>query len=193
VNFDNVAPHPLDEEVEQGGIVWNPASSYVKEMRKWEQFHSEWTVKSKPGNPYVYRAYPKMLYKAQRQPNGQYACMPPAPHPYAYEKPEQLQQAIVAWESFSRTCWRTVNDESQERLAKGQGWAEDPTAAMELHEKEQQAIGNAAAEAAYAARSMSEKARAELTSVEAATHQHVTDVTGPKRGRPKAVVAHEEE
>jgi hypothetical protein len=196
VDFDKLVPHPLDEEAD-GGIAWNSGHAYVKEMRKWEQFPSEWTVKSRPGNPYVFREYPKMLYKAQRMPNGQYACLMPAPDPYAYERPDQYQRAILFWESFNRSCYRTVDDESQERLAKGQGWALDAKAAMELHEKEQQAIGNAASEAAWAAQRMTEKARAELASADGSTHQHVTDVTGvpasaagsEKRTKGRAVVA----
>lgn len=184
---------PAVDEEDVGGIVWSPASQYVKELRKWEQFPSEWTVKSRPGNPYVFREYPKMLYKVQRQPNQQFACMMPMPDPYSYDRQDQYQQAILMAESFNRTCQKIVGNEGEERIAKGQGWALSASAAMELHEKEQRAIGDLAAEAAFNARRMNEQAREEYKDAEATTHQHVTDVAGPKRGRPKAVTAVEEE
>lgn len=199
MDFESLVPHPLDEE-QPGGMIINPHSALGKELRKWEQHRTELVPRgTNPGNPYVFRPYPKMLYKAQRHANGQFVCMPPPPHPYDYEKPEQHQQAILAWESFCRSCYRPVSDEGQERLVRGQGWADDPTKAMALHEQEQQAIGNAAAEAAFSAQRMTEKARAEVKAADESTHQHVTDVVGvPKkrRGRkPKsrAVVAIEGE
>src|SRR6185437_10122022 len=103
-----------------------------KELRKWEQHPGPYG--RTPGNPYVYRPYPKMLYKAQPQVNGQVACLLPAPHPYGFEKPEQYNQAMLAVESFNRSCTRIVRDESEEAIAKGQGWANDPRAALERHE-----------------------------------------------------------
>jgi len=191
---------PAVDEEAPASLIINPHSDYGKELRKWEQHRTELVPRgTNPGNPYVYRPYPKMLYRAQRQQNGQYACMAPAPHPYDFERSELHQQAVLAWESFNRSCVRIVKDEGDERIVKGQGWAESPELAMEQYEKEQQAIGNAAAEAAYAAQRMSERARAELAEADASTHQHVTDVTGvakARRGRkPKsqAVVATEEE
>lgn len=192
MDFDSVAPHPLDEEAE-GGIVWNPASAYVKEMRKWEQHHTEWTAKSRPGNPYVYREFPKMLYKAQRdQKTQRFACLLPPPDPYAFERPDQLDREQLRIVAFNTSCTRIVRDEAEERIAKGQGWTNSPTAAMELHEADERALGNAAAEAAYAVRGMSEKARHEFKQAGEATHQHVTDIKGTKKGA-KAVTAVEEE
>src|SRR5436305_3461205 len=110
MDFD-LAPHPLDEEA-PGGLVINPHSALGKELRKWEQHRTELVPRgTNPGNPYVYRPYPTMLYRAQRQMNGQFACMPPAPHPYAFERVEQHQQATLAWEAFCRSCVRVVGDE----------------------------------------------------------------------------------
>jgi hypothetical protein len=192
MDFDPLVPHPLDDEA-PGGVVINPHSAYGKELRKWEQHRTDLVPRgTNPGNPYVFRPYPKMLYKAQRQLGGQYVCMPPAPHPYDFAKPEEHQQAILAWESFNRSCTRIVKDESEERLAKGQGWAESPVLALERHEQDERAIGQAAAEAAFTARRMTEKSQAELVEAESSTYQHVTDVTGtPKarRGRPPKALA----
>ena len=190
MDFD-LAPHPLDEEA-PGGLVINPHSALGKELRKWEQHRTELVPRgTNPGNPYVYREYPKMLYRAQRLPNGQSGCLAQHPNPYTFERADQFERAVLMVESFNRSCTRVVSDESQERIAIGQGWALDPKAAMAVYEQEQQAIGNAAAEAAYAAQGMTSKARAELTAADASTHQHVTDVKGGKRGA-KAITAVEE-
>ena len=190
MDFD-LAPHPLDEEA-PGGLVINPHSALGKELRKWEQHRTELVPRgTNPGNPYVYRPYPKMLYRAQRLPNGQAGCLAQAPNPYAFERGEAFERAVLMVESFNRSCTRIVSDESQERIAIGQGWALDPQAAMAVYEQEQQAIGNAAAEAAYAAQGMTSKARDELKAADASTHQHVTDVKGGKKGA-KAITAVEE-
>lgn len=192
MDFDQIAQHPLDEEA-PGGMVINPHSALGKELRKWEQHRTELVPRgTNPGNPYTYREYPKMLYKAQRLPNNQFACMVQAPHPYNFEKPEQFNQAVLMVESFNRTCYRTVRDESEERVAFGQGWRFTAADALAQHEAEEQAIGNAAAEAAHAAQRMTEKAREELKAADATTHQHVVDVKGAKKGA-KAVTAVEEE
>ena len=190
MDFD-LAPHPLDEEA-PGGLVINPHSALGKELRKWEQHRTELVPRgTNPGNPYVYREYPKMLYRAQRLPNGQSGCLAQHPDPYQFERADQFERAVLMVESFNRSCTRVVSDESQERIAIGQGWAVDPKAAMAVYEQEQQAIGNAAAEAAYAAQGMTSKARDELKAADASTHQHVTDVKGNKRGA-KAITAVEE-
>jgi len=190
MDFD-LAPHPLDEEA-PGGLVINPHSALGKELRKWEQHRTELVPRgTNPGNPYVYREYPKMLYRAQRLPNGQSGCLAQHPDPYQFERADQFERAVLMVESFNRSCTRVVSDESQERIAIGQGWALDPKAAMAVYEQEQQAIGNAAAEAAYAAQGMTSKAREELKAADASTHQHVTDVKGGKKGA-KAITAVEE-
>jgi hypothetical protein len=190
MDFGSVTPHPLDEENEYGGIVINPASELGKELRKWEQHPGPYG--RNPGNPYTFREFPKMLYKAQRQINGQFACMLPAPHPYGFERPEGFNQALLAVESFNRSCYRIVGDASEEAIAKGQGWALSPTLAMSVYEAEQRAIGDAAAEAAFQVQRMTENARTEFAAANASTHQHVTDLKGAKKGA-KAVTAVEED
>lgn len=190
--FDPLVPHTLDEEAPPA-VVINPHSAYGKELRKWEQ-HRTYLVPpgTNPGNPYVFRPYPKMLYRAQRKLNGQWRCMEPTPHPYEYPTVDEYQRAVLANESFNRSCYRLVQDESEERLAKGQGWSESPTDAMDLCQKEQDAVGTAAAEAAYAAAHMSEKAQREYDDASRQTSAHVTDVKGSKRGRkPKIVAPHD--
>ena len=191
MNFD-LPQHPLDDEA-PGGIVISPHSAYGKELRKWEQHRTELVPRgTNPGNPYVFREFTKMLYKAQRAPSGQFICMASAPDPYAYDRMDLYQNAVLQFETFNRSCTKIVANESEERLAIGQGWTTGPKEAMEQHEREQQAIGNAAAEAAFYAKRMTEKAQAELTAADASTHEHVTDLA-PKKGRkPAAKVGTEE-
>src|SRR5437660_2735169 len=181
MDFD-LAPHPLDEEA-PGGLVINPHSALGKELRKWEQHRTELVPRgTNPGNPYVYREYPKMLYRAQRLPNGQSGCLAQHPDPYQFERADQFERAVLMVESFNRNCTRIVSDESQERIAIGQGWALDPKAAMAVYEQEQQGSGNAAGEAAHAAQGMTSKARAGLAGAHAATQQPETGRHGGEEG-----------
>lgn len=176
-----VPPHALDEEA-YGGIVINPHSALGKELCRWEQHRTEYVGRGmNPGNPYVFRPYPRMLYKAQRLPGGQYACLMPAPDLYTFDHADQYARACLLKESFDRSCQTIVTDESAERIKVGQGWAFTPTAALELAERAEQAIGNAAAEVAFAAQRMTSNARAELTASDGATHEHVVDVVPVKK------------
>ena len=191
MEYPDLSPHPLDDEA-PGGLVINPHSALGKELRKWEQHRTELVPRgTNPGNPYVFRPYPKMLYKAQIAANQQAACLLPAPDGFRFETQEAYQRACLTVESFNRSCTRIVADEREDRLAQGQGWAESAVEALQVYEAQQQAIGNAAAEAAAQARGMTATARAELAAADASTHQHVTDVKGGKKGA-KAVTATEE-
>lgn len=191
MEFDGLTPHPLDEEA-PGGIVINPHSALGKELRRWEQHRTELVPRgTNPGNPYVFRPYPKMLYRAQQSGSGKVYCLMPPPHPYGYDRPELYDRAVMEKEAFDKSCQCIVRDEAEELIKRGQGWAESPAAALELYEREQQAIGNAAAEAAYAAQRMSATAQAEFAAAGEQTHEHVTDVTPVrKHGRAaRGVVA----
>lgn len=184
------SPDQAIEEEAPGGMVINPHSTLGKELRKWEQHYSELTPRgTQPGNPYVYRAYPKMLYRAQTYARtGQPSCLVAMPDPYIFDRPDMYEREVLAVESFNRSCQRIVHDESEERIAKGQGWADGPTEALDLFERQQQDIGRAAAEAAFHAKRMTDKAQREFAAAGEETHEHVVDVQGKKRGRkPKAV------
>src|SRR5689334_155980 len=115
-------------------IVFNPSTKYAEELRKWEQHHTRYSVTpegtSEPGNPYVYREYPKMLYRAQVR-NGRGMCLEPPPSPYDFDRPDAYERACLAHEAFNRSCYRIVKDESDELVAKGQGWCETAKEAME--------------------------------------------------------------
>lgn len=182
-----LSPHPLDQEAPPS-IVINPHSELGRELRRWEQHYTHLTPPgTAPGNPYTYRAFPKMVYKAHKRPNGKYACMVPQPQTWDFQKTEDYQRAILEKDAFDTSCQRIVRDEAEYLVAKGQGWADDPQGALTLAEQHEQAIANASAEAIYAAQRMSEQARAEFAQAEAETSEHVTDVAPKKRGRPRAV------
>lgn len=184
-------------------IVINPASEVGKELRKWEQHHTVYALdenyESKPGNPYTFREYPKMLYQAARRPNGQAACQLAPPPLNAFSGPQAVDEwnrETLAIESFNVAHRKVVGDEAAERIAVGQGWCLTQQAALDRYEQEQIAIGNAAAEVAAKVKTMSPKAQAEYAAAEETTIEHVTDIKPAKkshykkRGRPfKKVVA----
>lgn len=170
------------------GVVINPESDLGHELAKWEQHHTRLVGDGQnPGNPYVYRPYPKMLYRAQRLPNGQIRCVAAPPNPLHFNDPKDYEREFERTEAFNKACQRIVGDESEHLIAQGQGWCEDIPAAMAQAEREAAAISTAAAEAAYQAARMSERALAEFAAADAASEHHVVDVVGAKRGKSKAV------
>jgi len=177
-------PLPADEEI-LGGVVINPASELGKELLKWEQHMSYMIPRGKsPGNPYEYRPYPRMLYKAAKRANGKVMCGDLADD-YATEREQQDAQR------FTRNCQLIVKSDDEERTAKNQGWCESPQAAIDAFERMEQERGNASAQVLYKAQTMGDVAQRELAEAGAQTHDHVTDVVPVRRrGRPrKGIVA----
>jgi len=173
-------------------VVVNPASELGKELRKWEQHHTVYSIdenyESKPGNPYQFREFPKMLYRASRRPNGQAACQlapPPLNLFSGASAVDEWQREMLAVEAFNVANRKIVNDEAAERIAIGQGWCDSQTKAIDQYEQEQLAIGNAAAEAAAAVKRMSPSAQAEYAAAEEQTIEHVTDIKPVKRRATK--------
>jgi hypothetical protein len=178
------------------GRVIDPNSAEGKELQKWEMHNSHWQGEVIPaGNPFRFQEYPKMLYKAQqRMETGKVECMMAPPNPYQYTTQQEYDRACLIADRFNMSCQKTVRDAYDEGIAKGQGWCLSAKDALEAHERQEQAIAELAAKAAYHAQGMSEQARAELKAADGETHQHVVDIVGKKRGRkPKAVVAVDEE
>lgn len=150
-----------------------PESPLGIELAKWDTKRSQGGMR-----PDSFEEYPKMVYRAQKNENGKVLCGD-VPPPYATD----LQ--ILKADTFTKQCQRIVKDEGEERLASGQGWCESPGAAIEAFERQEQEIGNAAAEAKYRAQGMTANAQRELASAEKETAKHVTDVIPKiKRGRP---------
>lgn len=182
---------PQDEASDYGGVVINPASELGKELLKWEQHQTHLVPRGKsPGNPYVFRMFPKMVYRATER-QGKAICIEPMPAPYDFDKPDQFERACLAVETFNRSNQKIVGDESELAVAKNDGWRDSPTDAIAALLDRKRAIADAAAEVAFHAQRMSEQARAELSAADASTDEHVVDVTPQrKRGRPVVKKTH---
>lgn len=162
-------------------VIITPDSELGKELRRWEQHNTKLALDNdgvfKPGNPYVFRPYPKMVYKAVKKENGKVVCMVPLPEPVHFALQNAYLAAVADAEALNARCHKIVESEQQWMVAKGQGWCESPEAAIEQFEREEQALGNAAAEAAFAASRMSDKAQRDFNQVQEMTAEHVPDVT----------------
>jgi hypothetical protein len=148
----------------------SPESELGKELSKWD------TPKRLGGmGPNGYEPYPRMLYKAFQRDNGKVLCMEPPPSPYLFSTAEAHERACMLAEGFTKQCQRTVESELEEERAKAEGWRNSPQDALEHYEALQRAIGDAAAEANFAAQRMTPKAQAERKAREAATDKHVSE------------------
>lgn len=165
-------------------VVINPDSDYAKELRKHEQFPMYVNGElMQPGNPYVFRPYPRMLYKAQDW-RGQGKKMVTAPFvsPYGWADPRLYENALLEAEAFTKSCQRIVGSEREQQEAEKQGWCDTLQAALEYEERYQQAIAHAAAEAAHSVQGMTATAKREFEEAADSTEHHVTDVVGKKKG-----------
>lgn len=170
-------------------IVRTGTGKYEHELAKHEQLPRDVIAVDQlgnsvpPGNPYVFRRWPAMLYKAFKKDGGAVMC---CDNPMAYrEEADQL-----AAEQFSRRCQLLVHNESQYDRAKADGWRDTPQEAIDEFELQQQRIGDATAERHFRDERMSTKAQEEALRHDRATAAHQPD--GPpvpkKRGRRKKVV-----
>lgn len=160
------------------GMVITPESPLGIEMARWEK-------------PYRFAQFPMMVYRAQKLPSGKVVTAAPMPPQFGWKDPAEYQRAVDEAEGITKASQRIVHTDDELRHAKNNGWRETQAAALEAFELEEQALGNAAAEAAYRVQRMSAKAQAEYKAADEATHEHVADVPVPKRrGRkPKAAEA----
>jgi len=150
-------------------IVHNPSSALAQELRKWEQHPTALAIdeagEMRPGNPYAYRPYPKMLYRAQKRDNGQVQVIDPTD------------------EAFSKSCQVIVHDEADHRRKRDQGWHDSIAEALAAYEAMERDIARAAAEANFAVQRMSERARAEHQQATDATADHVPDLPTGKHAK----------
>jgi hypothetical protein len=148
-----------------GGVVHNPASSYAREMAKWEMGYSPYGPPGRPRETVGHQAYPAACYRMSRsKTNGDFV----------------IESFILA--------------ESPEHKARleAQGYREGRAAAQAHVEELEQAVARAAAERAYADRNLGEKAKAEAAKIEDATSGHVGEIPATPvkpRGRPKKMAA----
>lgn len=114
-----------------------------------------------PGRPYVYREYPKMVFKAGRV-NGKHA----------------IDGQLVA------------DDEQMERNLLSRGYHPTQEKALDALAQDELTIAKLAAERAHHERRMSPAAQAEAAAVDDAEASHVPEIprTPIRRGRPRKVV-----
>lgn len=170
------------------GIAVIPGSNYAREMAKFEQFPSHYTFGTQPGNPYVYRPYPKMLYRAEHF-NGKIACMAAPPDSYDFPDTRSYERADEAARRFTERCQKIVRDEREMQRAMEAGWRESPSEAVAYLEAKDEGRATATAERIYDDRRMSPKALAEADAVtEAVGGEHVPEIPEKlrRRRKPKA-------
>lgn len=167
------------------GVLINQTSNFAKEMAKFEQFPSPY---GNPGNPYVMREFPKMLYRAELW-KGKPLCMAAPPDPYEFPNPMELQRVEDQARRFTERCHITVKDEREQQKAFENGYRETPAEAVEYLVNRQRGEGVAAAERHYEDRNMSEPAKAEAKAEEARIFSEEGRQTGEipakHRGRPR--------
>lgn len=155
--------NPLNQETRldynrEPGIVIVEGSPYAREMEKFEQFPSKYG--QNPGNPYVYRPFPKMLYRAARY-EGNVVCMAAPPDPAFFKDGRDYERAEAAARKFTESCQRIVNDEVEYSRAREMGWCDSPSEAVEFVHGRDRADSTAQAERNYQDRNMSDAAKAE--------------------------------
>lgn len=177
----------------EGGIEIHQGSNYAKEMAKFEQFPSKYGPR--PGNPYKYRPFPKMVYRAEVW-KGKPLCMAAPPNPVEYSNPGEFDRAEQAARQFTERCQRIVQDEREFQIAMEQGFRESPAEAVAYLEGRMERESRAAAERNYADRLMSDGAKAEAKAEEARIFseegRHAGEIPRKpirRRGRPKKSAA----
>lgn len=167
------------------GIVIVEGSNLQKEMRKWEQFPSKWTGSAGPGNPYTYRPFPKMLYRAEHW-QGAIRCMAAPPDPGEFKDPREFERAEAAAAKFTEKCQKVVNDDREYQMAMESGWRESAKEATEHLEQRDRDYATLAAQRNYEDRNMSEPAKREIAKAVEAAEGHVAEIPEKKRrGRPR--------
>lgn len=151
---------------QEPGIAIVPGSHYAKYMEKFEQYPSKYG--QQPGNPYVYRPFPKMLYKAHRV-NGSPVCLGAPPDPLMFDNPAHYNRASEQAMRFSESCQMTVRDEVEMQKAMEMGWRESPADAIEFLVAKDRNISQHDAHREYEDQGMSEVARAEVAAVKDAS------------------------
>ncbi len=152
-------------------LVITPESQLGIELAKWNK-------------PYVYVPFPKMLYKAQRRPDGVVSVGEADDRVFGGQP--------GAAEAFSTTCQRIVRSEDELHRALNDGWREHPKEALDQHEAMERKIADAAAQRNYEDRNMGARAKAEAESADAVGGmEHLPEIAEAprRRGRPRKTAA----
>lgn len=163
---DNVEP----------GIARVPGSNYIKEVAKFEQFHCANTVGAAPGNPYRFRPFPRMLYRAEHW-NGKVACMAAPPDSMEFRDAREHERAEEGARRFTERCQRIVNDESEQSRAMEDGWRESPQEAVEHLLQRDKDRSDATAVRNFEDRNMGEPAKREIAAaVSKVGGEHIPEI-----------------
>ena len=190
---DDFERRPFSQEKDplwnrEPGLAVVPGSNLQKEYAKFEQFpYSKWAF-GEAGNPYEYRPYPKMMYKAQRY-EGRIACNAAPPRRRDFRDDSDWSMAIEEANRFDTSCQLTVTNETERSRAWENGYRDSPVEAVEAMQARDRAIADAAAHRNYEDRNMSEPAKREIAAAQAAVGgEHVPVIPEKKRrGRPRKV------
>jgi hypothetical protein len=172
------------------GVTIVEGSKYQQYMRQFEQHHSPLAGRQGPGNPYVYRPFPKMLYRAELF-QGKVACRGIVPSPWEFRDPAHLRSAQEQADEFTKRCQRIVGNETEMQAAMESGWRESEAEAVEYLEARQRSRGDAAARLNYEDRNLPEPAQRERAAELAEAHsrgEHLVEVPEKRRGRPRKIV-----
>lgn len=162
------------------GIQITPGSNYAKYMESFEQFPSKFG--NSPGNPYKFREFPQMLYRAEKF-QGQVRCMATPPDSAEYTNMKEWEQHVQLAERFTKGCQLVVKDEVERSRAFELGWRADPAAAVEFALSRDRAAVRATAERNYEDRGMTDKAKAEKKAIEAEAGLPIAEI--PEQPRQK--------
>ena len=168
---------PGSEDDVPGQTSINPRGKEAQERAKFEQLDTVYTRTKgitghfPPGNPYVFREFPKMLYQARENVhrNNKLMCMTEEPRRYEFPTEEQWLNARDAAVAFNTSCQREVKDEAEQQAAFESGYRESIKAAMEAGNARQLGVTVDAAHRAHDDRNMSPKAKAESAAAEEAS------------------------
>lgn len=139
----------------------NPSGNEAKERAKWEQFPQTFTSVYGVGNPYVYRPYPKMLYKAGHF-KGKVVCLAAEPDSSEYRDARDYQVAESQAKKFNDACMLIVNNDIEHSRAMERGYRESPQEAVDHVLAMDRGVANSAAERNWQDRNMSELAKREI-------------------------------
>lgn len=157
-------PETDEEYNARGGRVIVPGSKAQREYQKWEQFQTKWTAGGEPGNPYVYRHFPMMLYKAERK-DGNVSCMLPQPNPMDFANPAEFNRVSENVDRFNRDCQKIVNSEQEMQKEMEAGWRESPQEAIDYVHSVETDRATATAHREYEDRNLSDAAKREVAAI----------------------------
>lgn len=168
----------------------NPSGNEAKELSKWEQFPKSYTTVHGVGNPYVYRPYPKMLYKAGHF-KGKVVCGANEPNASEYSNLGGYHADAAQAKMFNESCQKIVQNDIEHSRAMEDGWRESPAEAVNHALAVDKSIADHAAMRNYEDRNMSEMAKREIQAAsDAVGGEHLPEIERKpirKGGWPKGM------